>query len=253
MSVQAPVRTAGPAAARRAWVEQVMGMPVSVHVRGEHAHDRSTARAVGAVYAQLRDVDRTFSPYRADSQISRYQRGELALADCDPEVLEVHRLCLSALVATDGAVDAWRWSPAGYDPTGVVKGWAVERALTLLDDVPGDVAIDAGGDLAVRADPAGPGWLVAVEDPRERGGVVATVRVHTGAVATSGTAARGRHLIDPATREPAANGVLSATVVGPSLTWADVWASAVAIRGGTGPGGTSGVVVPADGPPRTWG
>ncbi|MBI4939670.1 MAG: FAD:protein FMN transferase, partial [Actinobacteria bacterium] len=47
---------------------------------------------------------------------------------------------------------------------------------------------------------------------------------------TSGTAARGAHIVDPATGA-APSGLLSATVVGPSLTWADVYATAAFVRG----------------------
>ncbi|WP_019135065.1 FAD:protein FMN transferase [Cellulomonas massiliensis] len=236
---------------RRAWVDHVMGMPVSVHVRGDDAHAAATERAVRAAFAELREVDRVLSTYRPDSDVSRYARGELPLADCDARVREVHRLCLLVLATTDGAVDAWGWSRRGFDPTGVVKGWAVERALDALGGVRGDVAIDAGGDVAVRCDPAGPGWLVGVEHPDRPGELLATVRVHAGGVATSGTAARGAHVVDPGTGLPAAHGVRSATVVGPSPCWADVWATAVMVTGRRGPGGTGGLVLHDDG--GTWG
>lgn len=244
--------TGGQQEPRRAWVEHVMGMPVSVHVRGDDAHDPTTERAVRAVFQELHEVDRVLSTYRPGSDVSRYARGELALADCDPRVREVHRLCLHALATTDGAVDAWGWSAGGFDPTGVTKGWAVERALDALADVRGDVAIDAGGDVAVRCDPAGPGWLVGVEHPDRAGELLATVRVHDGGVATSGTAARGAHVVDPATGLPAGHGVRSATVVGPSLCWADVWATAVMVTGRPGPSGTGGLVLHDDGSIEAW-
>jgi thiamine biosynthesis lipoprotein len=60
--------------------------------------------------------------------------------------------------------------------------------------------------------------------------VLLTVPLRCGAVATSGTAARGEHIIDPATGRPPA-GLLSATVIGASLTWADVYATAAFVRG----------------------
>ncbi|MFZ1385576.1 MAG: FAD:protein FMN transferase, partial [Propionicimonas sp.] len=43
--------------------------------------------------------------------------------------------------------------------------------------------------------------------------------------------ARGRHIIDPATGEPVREELLSATVIGPELTWADVYATAAFVRG----------------------
>ncbi len=54
--------------------------------------------------------------------------------------------------------------------------------------------------------------------------------LRSGAVATSGRSRRGDHLIDPATGAPA-RGLLPATVVGPSLLWADVFATAAVVKG----------------------
>jgi FAD:protein FMN transferase len=49
-------------------------------------------------------------------------------------------------------------------------------------------------------------------------------------VATSGTAHRGAHIIDEHTGRPA-TAVRATTVIGPSLMWADVYATAAAARG----------------------
>jgi thiamine biosynthesis lipoprotein len=99
----------------------------------------------------------------------------------------------------------------------------VER---LVDLGPHDALINAGGDIAVacaRTDT--PDWRIAIEDPRDRTRTFRVESLRTGAVATSGTAARGAHILDPATGSPA-HGLLAATVVGPSLLWADVYATA---------------------------
>ncbi|WP_448631050.1 FAD:protein FMN transferase [Cellulomonas soli] len=240
---------------RRAWVEQIMGMPISIHVRGPMAPAPLTARAVADAYAELRRIDTVFSTYREDSVISRVRRGEIRLADCPPEVLEVHMLCRQARERTDGWFDAWRWRD-GFDPTGLVKGWAIARAGTFLEKVEGDVAIDAGGDVLVRSAADAP-WRIGIEDPNDRETILAWVDVTEGAIATSGLAARGAHIIDPFTAQPV-TGVLSATVVGPSILWADVMATAAVARGPqavewveTLPG-TSGVLVLADGQIHRW-
>ena len=60
-------------------LEHLMGMPIVVDVCDP---DFDAAR-IDRVYDWLRRVDATFSTYRADSQISRLNRGELALADAD--------------------------------------------------------------------------------------------------------------------------------------------------------------------------
>ncbi|HEX5332885.1 MAG TPA: FAD:protein FMN transferase [Cellulomonas sp.] len=246
--------------ARRAWVEQLMGMPVSIHVRGPRAHDADVARTVEAAFASLHAVDAMFSTYRNDSEISRLQRHELTLAECSAEIRDVHTLCRTALERTAGYFDAWGWRGAGvFDPTGLVKGWAIGRAglvLAALDDC--DVAIDAGGDVLVRcADPDGLPWRIGIEDPRDRTQVLATVELHDGAVATSGTAARGTHIVDPFTKEPVES-ILSATVIGPSIVWADVWATTAVARGAGAVEwteslhGTSGMVVLANGTVHRW-
>jgi thiamine biosynthesis lipoprotein len=72
--------------------------------------------------------------------------------------------------------------------------------------------------------------VVAVEDPRDRSRTLRTLELRTGAVATSGTAARGKHIVDPVTGA-APEGLLSATLIGPKLTWADIYATAAFVKG----------------------
>jgi thiamine biosynthesis lipoprotein len=117
-----------------------------------------------------------------------------------------------------------------------VKGWAVEQAFAnlcerLAELGAHDALINAGGDIAVHcARTDTPDWRIAIEDPRDRSRTLKVIPLRHGAVATSGTAARGAHIVDPATGE-AADGPLSATVIGPSLLWADVYATAAFVAG----------------------
>ena len=74
-------------------------------------------------------------------------------------------------------------------------------------------------------DPAGQGWRLGIEDPADPTRLVAVVPVRRGAVATSGTAHRGEHLVDARTGTAPAQ-VASVTVVAGSLTWADIDATA---------------------------
>lgn len=244
----------------RAWVEQIMGMPISVHVRGAGAREPAAAAAASKAFADLRVADARFSTYRDDSEISRLHRGELDLDSCDPAVREVHRLCEAARVRTDGYVDAWSIpGRAGlFDPTVLVKTWAVARAARAFDAVPAlALAVGAGGDILLRpGDEPGP-WRIGIEDPLDRTRILATVPVRDGGIATSGVAARGAHIFDPFTGQPATD-VLSATVIGPSLLWADVWATAAVARGESAVDwvrtlhGTSGILVLADGTVHRW-
>lgn len=230
-------------------VEQVMGMPVSLALRGRHGGDARADAAWQAVLDDLRWVDKVFSTYREDSYVRRLDRGEVTLAECPPEVAQVLELGRAAAAASDHAFNIWR---PGLDPSGVVKGWAVQRGSRHLRALPDtDFCLSAGGDLLCRA-VVGPAWRVAIEDPFDSAQVIAEVPVSDGAVATSGTAHRGEHLVD-ARDGSIPEGVASVTVVGPTLTWADIDATAAYAMGQRAAAwlstrvGRTGLVVWADG------
>ncbi|GAA4782745.1 FAD:protein FMN transferase [Actinomycetospora chlora] len=237
-------------------VEHVMGLPVSLALRGRHAGDAAGRAAWRAVMASLHDADRVFSTYRPDSAVSRLDRGELTLDAAPPEVGEVLALAERAERASGGAFSAWRRDPDGrrrLDPSGVVKGWAVERAaaaLRALDDT--DFCVAAGGDVLGRAEDPDRPWRIGIEDPHDPCRILATVPLRDGAVATSGTAHRGAHVVDARTGRPPAD-VAAVTVVHRSLTWADIDATAAFAQGADAAAwlrrrvGRTGLVVADDG------
>ncbi|MDN0196115.1 FAD:protein FMN transferase [Streptomyces sp. S.PNR 29] len=220
-----------PAAVRHA--EEVMGTVFSFDVRG--GDPVAVRSALAEAIAGLHRVDEVFSTYRDDSQVSRLARGELTVEDCDPEVAEVLELGAEAERLSDG------WFSTSYegrlDPTGIVKGWSAERAARRLAAVPGvtGVSVNGGGDVQLLGTP-GPQrpWRVGVSDPLRPGGLAAVVSASGTselAVATSGTAERGTHIVDPRTGRSAVTDLLAVTVVGPRLTWADCWATAAFAMG----------------------
>jgi thiamine biosynthesis lipoprotein len=216
------VTTAAAALARR--VEHVMGMPVSLALRGRHTDDAAADDAWAAALESLRDADRVFSTYRPDSVISAIRRGELALTDAPDDVHEVLAIGARAQRASDGAFSVWRPGADGHlelDPSGVVKGWAVQRASVFLRALPDtDFCLSAGGDMVCHAAHGDP-WRIGIEDPHDPTRVLAVVPIHDGAVATSGTAHRGAHLVDARTAR-APDAVAQVTVIAASLTDADV-------------------------------
>jgi thiamine biosynthesis lipoprotein len=245
-------------------VEEVMGIPVSIHVLNESGRiGRVEEEAIAGCFADLRRIDRLFSTYRPDSDISLMARGLLALEDADPLVRKVEAACRAVSLETGGLFRA-DWG-GRFDPTGYVKGWAVERAarahLAPLVSPMGSavaVGINAGGDMQLFTAPDHNWtWTVAIADPRQQGQVLATLEVVDGAVATSGPGERGAHIIDPRTERPA-TGVLSATVVADSLTRADVWATAAVVAGPDDrswvrrSGSRTGLVLAADGRITRW-
>ncbi|UOX90581.1 FAD:protein FMN transferase [Amycolatopsis sp. FBCC-B4732] len=208
-----------------------MGTEMSLHLRGPRVDsDPAVEPAVAAVFGHLRAADELFSTYRPDSQVGAIRRRELSPGDAHPWVTEVVALCEKARQRTGGYFDAWL--PGGFDPSGLVKGWAAEGAATHLTRLHGfDHYLNAGGDVTGRVASRCPAWQVAVQDPQNTNAFLTILELRSGGVATSGSAERGKHIIDPHTgRHP--GDLLAVTVTGPSLLWADVFATAAFARGG---------------------
>jgi thiamine biosynthesis lipoprotein len=240
-----------------------MGMPIILAMRGRHAADDRGQAAWQEVQAILRDVDSIFSTYRSDSVISRLNHGKMRLADCPAEVGEVFELGELARQQSGGAFNIRRRGPEGrvdIDPSGVVKGWAVDRAARVLDELPAtDFCLSAGGDMVCRTKvTAAPPWRIGIEDPRDPGRICAVVPVSHGAVATSGPAHRGHHIVDARTGSTPVE-LASVTVISSDLVWADIDATAAFALGADGIAwlngrhGRSGLVVWADGTTELFG
>ncbi len=216
----------------RRHVEYVMGTAVSIDVRDLD----SSADAIDEVVAWLHHVDRTFSTYIDDSPISAIGRGELAPGEASTEVQGVIELCFELHEQTGGTFDAFAVpAPNGtmFDPSGVVKGWSIERSAEILE-AHGchNFCINAGGDIAVRGHAVGTDpWRIGIRHPDDAQ-AFATVVEGSGrlAIATSATYERGAHIIDPRTHQPTTD-LASATVIGPDLTFADAYATAVFVMG----------------------
>jgi thiamine biosynthesis lipoprotein len=212
-------------------IERVMGMPVIVDVR----HGDVGEEVLDDVFDWLAWVEATFSTFRPDSEICRVDRRELALEDAHPEVRAVLARCEELGRETGGYFDL-RAGPEGrLDPAGLVKGWSIDRAASILEAAGAtSYAINAGGDIRLRggASPADR-WRVGIQHPLERDRIAAVVEANDLAIATSGAYERGEHVLDPHTlRSP--SGVLSVTVTGPELGTADAYATAAFAMGRRG-------------------
>ena len=212
-------------------VEHIMGMPIVLDVRDD-VHDG----AAESVFGWLRWVDATFSTYKDDSEISRLNSGELALEDAHPDVRDVLERCEELRGATHGYFDVRAPMPGSIDPSGLVKGWSVERAAALLDEVGiRNYAISAGGDMVLRGRAVPDScWRVGIQHPLQHDRVATVVEATDLAIATSGAYARGDHVVNPHTGRPP-SGVLSVTVCGPDLGTADAFATAAFAMGSLGP------------------
>ena len=188
------------------------------------------------VAAVLERWEETFSLFRPESELSRVNRSPARVVAVSPLFADTLALALDVAAETGGLVDptlCGRWPQVAVsrrllfrapglalDLNGVVKSLAVDEAVEALDG-PGFVSV--GGDLAVR----GP-----VDVALPAGGAI---RVVSGGLATSGTASRGRHLVDPASGLPSESRWEQVTASGATCLAADVAAKTGFLLGDRGP------------------
>lgn len=188
-------------------VERVMGTAV------RFVTEDSCEQGIATAVEWLHWVDRTFSVHRPASEIMRLRRGDLAEDQAHPEVQAVLDRCTALRIVSDGAFD--HRPGDDLDPSGYVKGWAIERAAALLDGS-GRFHIDAGGDIVARGH-----WVVGIRDPENLAQSLLAVELVDQAIATSGSYERGEHIWGPG------NGVASVSVIGPDLGTADAISTAL--------------------------
>jgi FAD:protein FMN transferase len=213
------------ALSRTVHVEPVMGTVASFDVRDD-VPEAIRLLGIRAAAHALRCAEERFSAFRPDSEVCRHDRGELAERDRSAELREVLDLCAALEADSAGVFRARTPGTARLDVAGVVKGWAIDRAgAALRDRGLRRWCLAVGGDVLVAGAPEpGRAWRVAVRDPGSADRVTLVLPVVDAAVATSGTYERGRHLWDgrDGRRRPLPG---STTVVGPSMTTADAYAT----------------------------
>jgi thiamine biosynthesis lipoprotein len=184
--------------------------------------------ALDEAVSMLHWVDATFSVFRPDSEISRIGRGEMSVADADLKVKVVLSTCEMLRRDTMQAFD--HLLEGTLDPSGYVKGWAVEQAARILTGSGIDsFLISAGGDIVARGTPPEKDmWEVGIRDPLDPNAILGTASLHDNSIATSGLYERGDHIRSAieATDAPA-----SVSIIGPDLGIADALATAVFASG----------------------
>jgi thiamine biosynthesis lipoprotein len=199
-----------------------MGTVVSFLVDPMDLPEEQATQAIEEACQEFMDLDDCFSTWKPGSELSQWRVGH----EREPSELmgEVIGLCVDARDITKGFFDPWAM-PGGFDPTGLVKGWAAERALRVLSERGVTAAlVNAGGDICVLP---GTSYSVGIRHPSEPDALCAVVDIES-SVATSGIYERGHHFVNPFGGQIAA---ISATVVGGRLALADALATALAIGG----------------------
>lgn len=176
----------------------------------------------------LQNVEEKFSPFLSESLVSRHtDLGEELQDDFfDIEYQEVYSRSIIAKKETQGLFDPF--FNGKYNPTGFVKGWAIENAFMkyikpLIDNnIIEAGAINGAGDIQVgtRLD-SNFSWETGIENPEDKGKIIAKYSIKNGAVATSGLSKKGQHIKSD-------NDInhVQVTVVGTYLSDVDVLATA---------------------------
>ena len=207
----------------------LMGMPITVEI----ADTSATERHMEQVFAYFISIDEVFSPYKASSELSRINRGELTLAQASAEMQTIFALSAETSAATDGYFDIQRDELS--DPSGIVKGWAIRNAAQMLkDEGLKHFYIDAGGDIQIHGYKADQLWNVGIRNPFNHAQIVKVLALTERGVATSGTAIRGQHIYNPYQRESPIQDIVSMTVIGPDIYEADRFATAAFAMGRQG-------------------
>jgi thiamine biosynthesis lipoprotein len=209
-----------------------MGMPVTVEIADRSA----TQNDVEEVYSYFDYIDRTFSTYKNDSEISRINRREIGEEEWSGDMRRVLALSKLTQAETNGFFDI-RKPDGSLDPSGLVKGWAIKNAADLLEKKGyKNFYVDAGGDIQTKGlNKEGKKWSVGIRDPfaAPEIKIVGSVYLSGEGIATSGTYVRGDHIYNPY-EAAAPQGIASITVIGPDVYEADRFATAAFAMGKKG-------------------
>ncbi len=211
----------------------IMGMPVQLEI----VDTTATQGAYDAVFDYFTKIDERVSTYKEDSEISKINRHELFEDEYSDEMREVFTLAKETSEMTNGYFDIA--TPRGtLDPSGIVKGWAINNAAELLRDRGfKNFYVEIAGDIQTSGTNAdGEEWSIGIRNPFVREEIVKVVYPHGKGIATSGTYVRGDHLYNPHHADGIPNDLVSLTVIGPNVYEADRIATAAFVMGKEGVG-----------------
>lgn len=203
----------------------IMGMPITVEIT-----DAADRTMLADTFEYFISVDRKYSTYKSDSEISRINAG-LPKECWSAEMRTVMQLCEQTKQQTDGFFDIKHNDK--LDPSGLVKGWAINNAAKrLMKKNVKNFYIEAGGDIQVHGvNREGKSWLIGIRNPFNLNEIIKTIAVSSEGVATSGTYVRGQHIYNPHRPNATTRDIESLTVIGSNIYEADRFATAAFAMG----------------------
>jgi thiamine biosynthesis lipoprotein len=205
-------------------------MPITVEILDKKAKDQDIA----GIYSYFSYIDKTFSTFKKDSEITKINKGLIGKKDYSQDVKTVLNLCNKTQRQSNGYFSCYR--KGILDPLGLVKGWAVLQASKkLLNRGFKNFFIDAGGDIQVSGkNIEGKKWRVGIRNPFNRDENIKILCLSNRAVATSGVYIRGEHIVNPLSPKQKLEDIVSLTVVAKDILEADRFATAAFAMGRQG-------------------
>ena len=202
----------------------LMGMPITVEIIDENG----AKEAINKTFDYFKYVDEKFSPFKKDSEVSKINDEKTNEADYSADMKEILKLADQTKKETNGYFDIMD-NNGKYNPSGIVKGWAVYKAAELLKSMGYyNFYVDAGGDIQVEGKNAEKNpWKIGIKNPFNTSEVVRVVYLDKNqGIATSETYIRGQHIYNPKNRKEKMNEIVSISVIGKNVYEADRFATA---------------------------
>jgi thiamine biosynthesis lipoprotein len=209
----------------------IMGMPISIEIVSSGIGQKD----FDEIFNFFVYVDEKFSTYKPTSETSQINNGLIKEHQYSQDMKEVIKLSNETARETNGFFTTVA-KDASFDPLGLVKGWAIYKASILLEKRGlNNFYIEAGGDIQTKGKNADQEkWSVGIRNPFNRDEVVKIVYLSGQGIATSGTYARGQHIINPLEPNVPITEIVSLTVIGPNVYEADRFATAAFAMGKSG-------------------
>jgi FAD:protein FMN transferase len=199
----------------------MMDMPITIEIV-----DCSTSKQIiDRVFSYFQYIDQKFSTYNKNSEITQINEGKIEKNKYSDDMKTIFRLADETKKISDGFFDIYHNHI--YDPSGLVKGWAILNAAKIIKRYGySNYYVNAGGDIQVSGkNSKNQTWTVGIQNPFNLTQNVKTIYLNNEGIATSGTYIRGLHIYNPKTGNPI-NSILSLTVIGPNIYEADKIATA---------------------------
>lgn len=207
----------------------IMGMPITIELVNSNINEAH----INDVFSYFSYIDDTFSTYKSTSEISKINNGLLLKKEYSKDMQIVFELSEQTRIETQGYFNIRH--KGKYDPSGIVKGWAIYQASILLKKRGlKHFYVEAGGDIQVSGkNTENKNWTVGIRNPFNRREIVKKLSLSTEGIATSGTYIRGQHIYNPHNDNNLTE-IVSLTVIGPNIYEADRFATAAFAMGRKG-------------------